>query len=33
MIIFGYLFLACMAALLVWGLSVEVRETWRDIKK
>ena len=33
MILFGYLFLAGMAALLIWGLSVEVRDVWRDIKK
>lgn len=26
MILFGYLFLAGMAALLIWGLSVEVRQ-------
>jgi hypothetical protein len=33
MVLFGYLFLALAAALLIWGLSVEVRDTWRDLKK
>ena len=33
MVLFGYLMLAAMAALLIWGLSVEVRDTWRDLRK
>jgi len=33
MVLFGYIFLAIAAALLIWGLSVEVKDLWRDIKK
>lgn len=28
MVLFGYLMLAAMAALLIWGLSVEIKD-WR----
>jgi hypothetical protein len=33
MVLFGYLFLALAAALLIWGLSVEARDVWHDLRK
>lgn len=33
MVLFGYLFLALAAALLIWGLSVEVRDVWHDLRR